>query len=87
MRVMYKRTLFRTYLFHFPCPTSEPMAHSEVVMTCEIGDESCVLNSHVDGGEGAIRALVNYWACIRDTRGPQRIVEDGNEDNCGCPSC
>ena len=26
------------------------MTHSDVVMTCGIGDESCVLNSHVDGG-------------------------------------
>lgn len=51
MRVMYNRRLLRTYLFHFPYPSLESMAYSEVVVTCEIGDESCVLNSHVDGGE------------------------------------
>ena len=45
------------------------MAHSEAVMICEIGDKSCVLNSHVDGGERAICALANYWACTMDTKG------------------
>ena len=70
MRVMYKRTLFRTYLFHFPCPTSEPMAHSEVVMTCEIGDESCVLKSHVDGGEGAIPGTSKLLGMHQGYKGP-----------------
>ena len=35
----------------FSLPFFRAMAYSEVVMTCEIGNESCVLNSHVDGGE------------------------------------
>jgi hypothetical protein len=35
----------------FFCSPSESMAYSKVVMICEISDESCVLNSHVDGGE------------------------------------
>jgi hypothetical protein len=48
MKCMYNRRLLRTYFFRFPCPSSASMTHSDVVMTCGISDESCVLNSHVD---------------------------------------
>lgn len=39
----------RTYLFCFIRPSTESMAHSEVIMTCEIKGKSRVLNSHIDG--------------------------------------
>ncbi len=32
-------------------------------MSCEIGDESYAADSLVDGGERAMRARANYWAC------------------------
>jgi hypothetical protein len=82
---MYNRRLLRTYLSHSPYLSSESMVHSEAVMASEIGDESCVLDSHIDGRRAcqtSIRVLLKYWACIENTRWPQRIVENGNEVNC-----
>jgi hypothetical protein len=68
MCVMYNRRLFRAYLFRFPFPSSEYMAHSEVVMACGIGDESCVLNNHVDGERACHTSTSKLLGVHRESR-------------------
>jgi hypothetical protein len=80
--------LLRTYLFRFPSPSFESIAHSEIVMTREIRDDSYIVNPCLVEGESmpCEHKQSTGHTSDRDTKWPQEIAGDRNEVDYRCSS-